>query len=264
VITEGNTHGGYRQIRGGQRKISVRHVVMAGMMPLTLAAAASVTVSAQAATPQPPLPGVRLMWATPTAMQLGWPASRTASSYSYQLDQMNGRQVRTGAEPGSYDTVTFRGLHPGWRYRGTVSGSPAYGPGQFATLYVMLPRPVPPREYAYQWAETQAGAPYLYGAEGHGGYDCSGLVRTAYRHAGIWLPRTTGQMLTDPLLQRESSPRQGDLVFFGSGHVELYDRQDWSFGAESGSDDQHAGSWWYRWWTDNWWPTAFYRVVGAG
>jgi cell wall-associated NlpC family hydrolase len=234
-------------------------------MPLALAAAAALALPAQAMTPaRTPLPGFHLMRATRTAMRLGWSASRGARSYSYRLDQMNGIQVRSGSGPGFYHTVNFSGLHPGWEYRATVRVNPADGPGQLAVLYVTLPGSAPPREYAYQWAESQAGTRYVYGAEGLGGYDCSGLVRTAYRHAGIWLPRTTGQMLGYRRLDRESSPRQGDLVFFGTGHVELYDSQDRSFGAESGPDNKHAGSWWYRWWPGNWWPTAFYRVHGAG
>jgi hypothetical protein len=241
---------------------------MAGLVPLAFAAAALPTLPAHAMTfPQKPLPGFHLMWTTKTAMRLGWSASRGAESYSYRLDQMNGKEVWSGREPGYYHTVSFSGLHPGWRYRFTVWANPADGPGSQATLYVTLPAPTPPtppREYAYQWAESQAGTRYLYGGEGQGGYDCSGLVRTAYQHAGIWLPRTTDQMLGYQRLDRESSPRQGDLVFFGTGHVELFDSRDRSFGAESGPEDKHGGVWWYQWWPGNWWPTAFYRVQRAG
>jgi cell wall-associated NlpC family hydrolase len=112
------------------------------------------------------------------------------------------------------------------------------------------------RELAYRWAETQAGARYRYGAQGDGAYDCSGLVRAAYLHAGIWLPRTTGEMLQYWRLDRETEPRQGDLVFFGTGHVELYAGRRQSFGAE----DNSTGTWWNRWWPGDWWPTGFYRV----
>jgi cell wall-associated NlpC family hydrolase len=249
-------------------------------VPFALAAAVLPAWPAQAmASAQNPLPGFHLMWATKTAIRLAWRASPAAGSYAYRLDQMNGVDARSGQEPGDLDTLTVIGLHPGWRYRCTVwaegtapdaagtapaaKGTAHEGnsPGREATLYVTLPKPAPPREYAYQWAESQAGTPYSYGAEGDGAYDCSGLVRTAYLHAGIWLPRTTGEMLSYQRLERESTPRQGDLVFFGSGHVELYDSRDKSFGAETNPD---TGVWWYQWWPDNWWPTAFYRVQGAG
>jgi cell wall-associated NlpC family hydrolase len=246
-------------------KFSVRHLMNVGLIPvLALAAAALWALPAQATTyAQNPPRGFHLMWATRTAMRLGWSASRGAHSYSYRLYQMNGARVRSGWESGSYHTVIFTALHPGWKYRAIVWANPAYIAGSHATLYVTLPSPTPPREHAYQWAESKADTPYVYGGRGPGGYDCSGLVQAAYAHAGIWLPRTTGEMLGYWKLERESSPRQGDLVFFGTGHVELYDSRGRSFGAESGPNNGHAGAWWYPWWPGNWWPTAFYRVHGA-
>jgi cell wall-associated NlpC family hydrolase len=107
---------------------------------------------------------------------------------------------------------------------------------------------------AYRWATRQAGHPYVYGGTGPG-FDCSGLVMMAYRHAGIRLPRTTYQMLSSPKLVRVSRPRRGDLAFYGSGHVELFDKWGYTFGAH---DYQvPVGLIHYRGW---WRPTAFYRV----
>jgi cell wall-associated NlpC family hydrolase len=250
----------------------INRLAITGLIPLALVATA---LPAQAADTQSP-PDIHLLWATQSAIQLDWSASAGATSYSYELYQMNGVPVRSGEEPGSHHWVICRGLHPGWRYLAAVwagAGAPEPGapepgapepgapePGAYGGLYVTLPGINPPRELAYQWAETQAGTPYRYGAQGDGGYDCSGLVRAAYLHAGIWLPRTTGEMLQYWRLDQESSPRQGDLVFFGDGHVELYAGQDQSFGAE----DNHTGTWWNRWWPSDWWPTAFYRVSTAG
>lgn len=86
-------------------------------------------------------------------------------------------------------------------------------------------------------AETHAGCWYVYGATGpcSNGYDCSGLIYAAARQLGITLPRTTYGMLAGsthlyriPL----SSIRRGDLVFYGTGHVEI--NTSWphtSFGA---------------------------------
>ena len=79
----------------------------------------------------------------------------------------------------------------------------------------------PPRLVAFHWAKTQAGKPYLYGGTGPNGYDCSGLVYEAYRHAGFALPRTTQDMLASGKFGRTSSPRAGELAFFGTGHVEF-------------------------------------------
>ncbi len=60
----------------------------------------------------------------------------------------------------------------------------------------------------------------------------------AYRRAGISLPRTTYGMLGSWRLVRISKSRaqRGDLAFFGTGHVELYDRGKWTYGA------QHTGT----------------------
>jgi hypothetical protein len=236
----------------------IQQFAIIGVIPLALAAA---TLPAQAATVTQDPPGLHLLSEDRTAVRLDWSPSPDATSYAYLLDQMNGVQVRSGWEPGSDHSVICRGLHPGWRYRAEVWVDPERPiSGPYAVFYLTLPRANPPRELAYQWAETQAGTPYRYGAQGDGGYDCSGLVRAAYLHAGIWLPRTTGEMLQDRRLDPVSTPRQGDLVFFGTGHVELYSARDQSFGAE----DNATGTSWNRWWPGNWWPTAFYRVSGAG
>jgi cell wall-associated NlpC family hydrolase len=116
-------------------------------------------------------------------------------------------------------------------------------------------RAVPTRLRAYNWAKTQYRKPYEYGGTGPSGYDCSGLVMEAYRHAGISLPRTTYEMLRSWHLVRVSRPVRGDLAFYGSGHVELYDVGHWTFGAHAAG--QLIG--WIKF--GPWWePTAYYRV----
>jgi cell wall-associated NlpC family hydrolase len=94
------------------------------------------------------------------------------------------------------------------------------------------------REYrlrmsAWRYAVSQHYKPYIWGGTGPAGFDCSGLVYAAYRQAGITLPRTTYEMLGSWRLVRipKSLARRGDLAFFGSGHVEVYDWGPWTFGA---------------------------------
>ena len=114
---------------------------------------------------------------------------------------------------------------------------------------------LPTRLRAFYWARTQYGKPYIWGGTGPGGYDCSGLVMMAYRHAGISLPRTTYGMLASRHLVRVSHPLKGDLAFYGSGHVELYARGNLTFGAHSSGTIINwiqFGPWWH--------PTAYYRV----
>lgn len=114
---------------------------------------------------------------------------------------------------------------------------------------------LPARLRAFYWARSQHGKPYEYGGTGPNGYDCSGLVMQAYRHAGITLPRTTTGMLHSSLLVQVSRPVKGDLAFYGSGHVELYARGHWTFGAHAPGQVIgwiQFGPWWH--------PTAYYRV----
>jgi cell wall-associated NlpC family hydrolase len=112
-----------------------------------------------------------------------------------------------------------------------------------------------PRLRAYYWALSQAGHPYEFGGTGPG-YDCSGLVMMAYRHAGIRLPRTTYGMLASPLLVRVRHPHRGDLAFYGSGHVELFRKWGYTFGAHDYGSPISLMR--YGW---GWTPTAFYRVL---
>lgn len=73
-------------------------------------------------------------------------------------------------------------------------------------------------------AETRAGDWYVYGAAGPSTFDCSGLVVWAAAQLGVSVPHSTYSMLAGtahlyriPL----SSIRRGDLIFYGSGHVEI-------------------------------------------
>jgi hypothetical protein len=116
---------------------------------------------------------------------------------------------------------------------------------------------VPRRLAAWSWAVSQRGDPYQWGSTGPGSYDCSGLVYEAYLHQGVDIGRDTYSMLASPRLVRipASQARRGDLAFFGTGHVEIYARPGWTFGALN----QGTVVWWHRyggWWT----PSAFYRL----
>ena len=107
-------------------------------------------------------------------------------------------------------------------------------------------------------AETRAGDWYVWAGAGPTTFDCSGLVYWAARQLGVYVPHSTTMMLAGtahlyriPL----SEARRGDLMFYGSGHVEF--DTVWyhtTFGAqESGT---RVG--WHRW--DSWWhPTMAMR-----
>lgn len=101
-------------------------------------------------------------------------------------------------------------------------------------------------------AETRAGAPYSFGAAGPSYFDCSGMIVYAAGRLGISVPHSTYGMLAGTAhLYRISlsQVRRGDLLFFGSGHVELATR--WyhvSFGAHHSGTRAGWRHWsgWYQ------------------
>jgi cell wall-associated NlpC family hydrolase len=69
---------------------------------------------------------------------------------------------------------------------------------------------------AATWALRQLGKPYQWGATGPRTFDCSGLTQTAYRHAGLSIPRVSrDQWNAGPHVSRGNLQR-GDLVFFAN------------------------------------------------
>jgi cell wall-associated NlpC family hydrolase len=76
---------------------------------------------------------------------------------------------------------------------------------------------------AVAYALRQRGTPYLWGATGNGGFDCSGLVMRAWQAGGVYLPRTTYQMARVGTRITRSQLQPGDLIFSNNfGHVQLY------------------------------------------
>jgi peptidoglycan DL-endopeptidase CwlO len=67
---------------------------------------------------------------------------------------------------------------------------------------------------AVRTALGQVGKPYRWGATGPATFDCSGLTRFAYTHAGLTLPRTSRQQWWAGRHVQVDGLRPGDLVFF--------------------------------------------------
>jgi cell wall-associated NlpC family hydrolase len=65
-----------------------------------------------------------------------------------------------------------------------------------------------------QFALSQIGKPYIWGAVGPASYDCSGLVQTSYRVGGIGMPRVSIDQsgVGQQVLRHDVRP--GDLIFF--------------------------------------------------
>jgi cell wall-associated NlpC family hydrolase len=110
---------------------------------------------------------------------------------------------------------------------------------------------------AWHYAMRQRRKPYEWGGTGPSGFDCSGLVYASYRSRGVALPRTTFGMLGNWHLVRirKSQARRGDLAFFGTGHVEIFDHGSWTYGAANAGSRigfHRMSSFWH--------PTVYYRV----
>lgn len=77
---------------------------------------------------------------------------------------------------------------------------------------------------AVGYALDQLGKPYVWGAQGPGSFDCSGLTSQAWAHAGVPIPRTSQeQWATLPHVPLKLV-RPGDLIvyFKEATHVALY------------------------------------------
>ena len=78
---------------------------------------------------------------------------------------------------------------------------------------------------AVAFAFAQLGCPYVYGSTGPcaDGFDCSGLVMSAWASAGVTIPRDTYEQWAALPHISESDIQPGDLLYYnGIGHVAMY------------------------------------------
>ena len=73
-------------------------------------------------------------------------------------------------------------------------------------------------------AQSALGKPYVWGATGPSGFDCSGLMQWSYGQAGVGLPRTSQAQAGAGRRVPLSEARPGDLVAYGSDahHIGIY------------------------------------------
>ncbi|MFF5445883.1 C40 family peptidase [Streptomyces sp. NPDC012888] len=76
------------------------------------------------------------------------------------------------------------------------------------------------------FARAQVGKAYVMGATGPSAYDCSGLVRAAYKQANISLPRMSQDQSLQGTKVSLSNLQPGDILYWGSRgsayHVAIY------------------------------------------
>lgn len=90
--------------------------------------------------------------------------------------------------------------------------------------YDIVP-PVSPRAgEVVGWALAQVGQPYLWGGEGPGGFDCSGLSKMAWLSVGARLTHQSKIQFSETARLNVSDLEPGDLVFYGdpTHHLGIY------------------------------------------
>jgi cell wall-associated NlpC family hydrolase len=80
----------------------------------------------------------------------------------------------------------------------------------------MLPAPTASAAKAIEFALSQQGKPYLWGAStsSQAAYDCSSLMLQAYRSAGVLLPRVSKEQYRAGALLPVEQAQPGDLLFW--------------------------------------------------
>ena len=149
-------------------------------------------------------------------------AATAAATAEQALAELEGQQAEVQKRVDQYE-ADFARLTA--QERAAVTTAIA-GPTMSAPSLADLPlAPGSAAAVAIETALAQVGDPYVWGATGPNGFDCSGLTSFAYGAAGVSLPHSSraqsgiGTRIYDPNLLQP-----GDLVFFYSpiSHVGLY------------------------------------------
>ncbi|MEU1346943.1 NlpC/P60 family protein [Streptomyces sp. NPDC005795] len=112
-----------------------------------------------------------------------------------------------GAERSAFDRASRSGRDGG--AAGPVAGLPA-GSARAAAAVMAVQRAL--------------GLPYVWGASGPSGFDCSGLMQWAYAQVGVSLPRTSQAQRYAGRMVPLAEARPGDLVAYraDASHIGMY------------------------------------------
>jgi cell wall-associated NlpC family hydrolase len=145
-----------------------------------------------------------------------------------------------GANQGRLSDAVFAYNHADWYVQQVLTQA-----SEYAATTVALPAG-PAAQVAVEFAFSQLGHPYSWGATGEEGfYDCSGLVLRAYQAAGVQLPRASQQQwFAGAHVLNAGDLQPGDLVFYATDlsdpatihHVGIY------VGAGNMIDAPHRGA----------------------
>ena len=114
-------------------------------------------------------------------------------------------------------------LNSAQQYAFQQAVNPAMAASQVASLK-LAQAPSAAAQKAVEFALSQVGKPYVWGAAGPSAYDCSGLTMAAWAHAGVSLPHSAAAQYSYGRHVPLSALLPGDLIFFYQpiGHVTIY------------------------------------------
>jgi cell wall-associated NlpC family hydrolase len=107
---------------------------------------------------------------------------------------------------------------------------------------------------AVKFVFDQLGCPYVYGSTGPcaDGFDCSGLVMSAWASAGVTIPRDTYEQWAALPHISEADIQPGDLLYYnGIGHVAMYVGNGMIIDAPQPGQDVEEVSMNESWYADN-------------
>lgn len=158
--------------------------------------------------------------AAEAASQQSADAARVATEQAKAVsDDLQGKQSRLQSEIA--DVVAAFGSLSDTEKQGLAGAAfpPGFDPS--AILGALAPGS---QAGALSAAFTQIGKPYVWGATGPDGYDCSGLVVWAYKQIGKTLPRSSQAQAAGGTPVDKANLQPGDVVLFypDASHVGLY------------------------------------------
>jgi cell wall-associated NlpC family hydrolase len=114
-------------------------------------------------------------------------------------------------------------LNSAQQYAYLEAANPAVSQARIANLK-LVGAPSAAAQKAVEFALSQVGKPYVWGAAGPFSYDCSGLTMASWAHGGVSLPHSAADQYNYGKHVPLSALRPGDLIFFYSpiGHVTIY------------------------------------------
>jgi cell wall-associated NlpC family hydrolase len=156
-------------------------------------------------------------WGTPA--QLGDTAYEVNKFYDVLLAVPGWAQMRPGEAAQSVERSQFPTRYNAWEAMaaslvqnvGQVADATGCGEGIGAAL-----PPSKTAATAIQFALSQQGKPYVWGATGPNSYDCSGLMLRAFGAAGITLDRVSQDQYKDGAMLPVRTAQPGDLLFLAT------------------------------------------------